>query len=62
MEATYSHELWSALHTCANWLAALPTGVRKPEEQYDVEENIYIHLTKTVTCEATDINPGNSQL
>jgi hypothetical protein len=36
----------------------LPTGARRPEEQYhDIEENIYIQIIRTVICEATDINP-----
>jgi hypothetical protein len=31
-----------------------------PEEHYyDVEENTYIRIIRTVICEATDINPGN---
>jgi hypothetical protein len=40
----------------------LPTSTRRPEEQYyNVEENIYIQIIRTVICEATDINPGNNQ-
>jgi hypothetical protein len=41
----------------------LPTGVRRLEEQYyDVEEKIYIQMTRTVICEAKGINPGNNEL
>jgi hypothetical protein len=39
-----------------------PTSVRKPEEQCDIEENIYIQIIRTVVCEATDINLGNNRL
>jgi hypothetical protein len=41
----------------------LPTGDRRPEEQYyDVEEKIYIQLTRTVIYEVTDKNAGDNQL
>jgi hypothetical protein len=41
----------------------LSTGIRRPEEQYhDMEENIYIQKTRTVICEATDMNPVNNKL
>jgi hypothetical protein len=43
-------------------MAGMMTAARRPEEQYDVEENIYIQITRNVIHEAADINPGNNQL
>jgi hypothetical protein len=41
----------------------LPTGIRRLEEEYcDVQENTYVQITRTVTCDVTAINPGNNEL
>jgi hypothetical protein len=43
-------------------MAGVTTDTTRPEKQYDMEENIYIQITRNVICEATDIKPGNNQL
>jgi hypothetical protein len=41
----------------------LLTSARRPKEQYyDVEENNYIQIIRTVICEVMDSNPGNKQV
>jgi hypothetical protein len=34
--------------------------IRRPKEQYYDEDNIFIPVTRTVICEATNINPENT--
>jgi hypothetical protein len=41
----------------------LLTSVTRLEEQYyNVGENIYTQVTRTVICKVSDINPGNNLL
>lgn len=54
--------LWRALHVCANWITGVKaSSTRRLEEQYDIEENIYISITRTVIHKDEVINPGSNQ-